>query len=462
MSSEVVVVGAGLAGSLVALFLGRRGFDVKVVEKRQDWRIQEDSGEIDTLHGQLSDSSKRSINLAISYRGLCALDAVGLKEDVMKIAIPMRARVVHGRDGSIDVQPYGIGDQAIYSVSRGALNKMLLVEAEKLKTVEFLFGYKCSKIDRKGQIKFEGDSKEFELYPRVVIGADGAFSAVRQSLGSLTRLNMNQQFIPDGYKELTIPPNKDGDYALPHHDGLHIWPRGRFMLIALPNPDKSFTCTLFAPHEGENGIDSLLTPDDVRRYFLKFFPDAVPVMPSLVEDFFANPTSSLVTLQVSPWHYKDKVTIIGDAAHAVVPFYGQGANAAFEDCLIFDELMERFGNDFSRVLPAFTAERQPACVALAELSLQNYIEMRHKTAQTSYVIRKKFDTFLHKLAPSYWSPLYTMVAFTRTPYHKAIEQAQRQDRIVGHLRTFGLLSLLAAGAAVGVKYYAKWRQQAQQ
>eukprot|EP00744_Colponema_vietnamica_P004513 GILI01006726.1.p1 GENE.GILI01006726.1~~GILI01006726.1.p1 ORF type:complete len:511 (-),score=161.56 GILI01006726.1:247-1626(-) len=442
--------------------LAKRGFQVKVFERRPDVRKAKAAavaGVTDALHGQLTDSSKRSINLALSHRGLCGLDKAGLKERVLEWCIPMKGRVLHDNSGNIVLQPYDANHQAIYSVSRNDLNWLLIEEAEKYPNVEFLFNYKFIRVDRDGMVLFQrinadgsslGPSGELEVRSSVCLGADGAFSAVRKCLARLTRQSTSMEYIKHGYKELHIPPTDSGDFAM-ESEGLHIWPRREFMMIGLPNPDKSFTCTLFAPFEGEGGFDSLRTREQVEAYFKKYFADAIPLMPNYLDDFFNNPTSALLTLKCSPWNFKDKVAVIGDAAHAIVPFYGQGMNACFEDCVIMDELLETYNNDWAKVLPAFSATRAPSTNGLAELSLDNYVEMRERTASRLIRAKRAVERAIHTIIPSF-VPLYTMVAFTRTPYHQAIEKARKQDKMLNWVLASSAISVVA-GASYGLMRY---------
>lgn len=270
---------------------------------------------------------------------------------------------------------------------------------------------------------------EEKIKCQLVIGADGAFSTVRRSMMIISRMNYTQEFVEWGYKELTIPATDSGDFALARPEGLHIWPRHKFMLIALPNQDQSFTCTLFMAFEGKNGLEALdqSSDEDIIAFFKTNFPDVVEKIPCLTQQVRESPSSPLVTIKCDPWHYKDKIVLIGDAAHAVVPFYGQGMNAGFEDCLLFSEILDKYPGDWNKVLSTFTEQRQPAGVALGELSIQNYREMSSHTANPLRQIKLKIDAFLHRIFPK-WIPLYTMVSFTRIPYHIAQNKSRKQDK----------------------------------
>lgn len=426
--AKFTVIGAGLGGALMAIYLGRAGYEVEVYERRADPRIgQQDEG--------------RSINLAISTRGLESLARVGLADDILRIAIPMRGRMMHALRGELAFQPYGTeAAHVINSVSRAELNILLLDAAEKCGNVRLVFGQRCTGVDLDSAIVSLVDVETDQpstVGGDAVVGADGAFSAVRQQMQRLDRFDHEQAYLEHGYKELTMPAGPGERFLLERH-ALHIWPRGGFMLIALPNRDGSFTCTLFWPLEGENSAASLRTEADVRRYFQTMFPDAVPLMPTLIEDWFRHPASTLVTIRCRPWHYRDKVVLLGDACHAVVPFYGQGANAAFEDCLVLSECLAAYAPDREQAFARYQALRKRNTDALADLSVANFVEMRDHTASRTFLITRRLEKDLHRLFPTHFIPLYTMVTFSRTPYAEAVERARRQWRVVK----------LAAGAPV--------------
>lgn len=417
---KFVIVGGGLGGALMAVYLGRAGHDVEVHELRADLRTTEIAG-------------GRSINLALSHRGLCALERVGLAEDVLGMAIPMRGRMIHAVDGHLSYQPYGKDrTQAIHSVSRAGLNIALLNAAEKFSSVRLFFQHKCQRVDPDtGAVDLEdvSNGQAIRVEGRVIVSADGAFSAVRGALQKRDRFDFSQSYLAHGYKELTIPAGPDGGFALEKY-ALHIWPRGTFMMIALPNFDGSFTVTLFWPFEGPNSFGVIRTREELLSFFGHTFADAVPLMPTLAEDYFANPTGSLVTVRCAPWHVEDRVVLLGDAAHAIVPFYGQGMNAAFEDVLVLDECMTRHRDDRRRAFGEFFALRKEHTDALADLAVANFVEMRDHTGSRMFLLKKKAEKWLHKLFPRWYIPLYTLVTFTRTPYAGALRRARRQNHVV--------------------------------
>ena len=417
--TKLVLIGSGLAGGLLAAYLGRRGYDVDLYERRADPR------EGNIVGG-------RSINLALSTRGIHALEQLGIADEVLRHAIPMRGRMIHDKSGALHFAPYDVDpNKCINSIGRAALNTTVIEAAQRYPNVRVHFNHKCTDVDvdnavahletENGQVTARGDA---------VIGVDGAFSAVRQSMQlKIDNFQYDESYLAHGYKELTIPPGPDGSWQM-EKNALHIWPRKSFMMIALPNPDGSFTCTLFWEFEGPRSFATTKTDDEVVSFFKEEFPDAVPLMPTLLEDFRQNPTGSLVTIRCAPWYYKDRVALVGDAAHAVVPFYGQGMNAAFEDCVVLDECMAKFSQDRQRAFAQYFAMRKENADALAKLAMQNFIEMRDKTASRAFRAKKKLDHFLEAALPGIFLPLYTMVTFTRIPYAEAACRARRQDRIV--------------------------------
>lgn len=417
------VFGAGLSGALMSIFLARRGAQVELYERRSDPRI----GPVER---------GRSINMALSTRGITALKSVGLDEAVLASAIPMRGRMIHGVRGELAYQPYGHrNEQAINSVSRAGLNLLLIEAADAHPNVTIQFGMKCRKMDfDRGVAEVErvADGARETITPNVVIGADGAFSAVRLSMQLRDRFSYTQDYLPHGYKELCIPPTNEGEFAL-EPNALHIWPRGRFMMIALPNADRSFTCTLFWPHEGPNSAAEVNTIDAAERFFEQYFPDARALMPTFAEDFARNPHSSLATIRCSPWHVGGKALLIGDAAHAVVPFYGQGMNAAFEDCRTLAEMLDDHpGDDLADVFARFTDARKPHADAIADLAIENYVEMRDKVGSPLFRLKKLTERVLARVVPGYL-PLYEMVSFSNIPYAEARAIAHRRARLAAAL-----------------------------
>merc|ERR1712137_1528657 len=428
---KVAILGAGLAGSLAAALLGKRGYTVDVYEKRDDSR-----SDTFTWEG-------RSINLALSARGRKSLRKLGIEDKIVARCIPMKGRIMHDISGKLSFMPYGVGDQSVLSAGRQMLNEELMTAAESNPNVKFHFKTSCKQVNIRETsfVAIDEEGNQKKVNSDVIIGADGSYSSVRSSLQRRKGINYEQSYLPHGYKELTIPA-KDGDFAM-FTNALHIWPRGNFMMIALPNPDKSFTVTLFMPWEGENGFNAIKTEDQLLRFFQETFPDALPLMPTLMDDYFANPTGHLITIKCEPWNYKNTV-ILGDAAHAIVPFYGQGMNASLEDVDVLDDLLEEAGS-LAHVLPTFYQKRKPAGDAVAKLSLDNYIEMRSKVTSRIFLLRRSLENVIHRMMPRVFIPLYDMVAFTSIPYHEVIERNQKQTRIMDRIFTF---SSLALGAAV--------------
>ena len=432
-----VLIGAGLGGSLLAILLGKAGYAVRVFERRADPRSS-------------SIQAGRSINLALSARGIHALKQAGIDREVLAMAVPMRGRMIHGASGRTDFQPYGTcDDQVNHSVSRADLNLALVNAAEKEADVRFEFGRRCESIDLErgeavlSQGAHAGAATESGSF---IVGADGAFSVVRRALLRQDRFEYSQSFLSHGYKELTIPAGTGGRYLL-EPNALHIWPRGGFMMIALPNRDGSFTCTLFLPHEGENSFASLAAEADVERFFRSAFPDAVPLLPDLASQYAANPTGSMVTVRCGPWRHGGRVVLLGDACHAVVPFHGQGANAAFEDCVVLDDCLRRHAGDTRAAFAEFEGLRRENTDALADLSIANFEEMKHHTGSRLFLAKKSLEKGLHRLFPAWFVPLYMMISFTLIPYAEARRRARRQARAI---------ALAAASALVAAAAFLTW------
>ena len=418
MRKKVTIAGAGLVGSLEAIYLAKRGFQVEVYERRQDIR-------------KVKLSAGRSINLALSARGWNALKAVGVDQDVEKMAIPMYKRVMHAVDGSLTDQQYGQDGEAIYSVSRGGLNQLLMNLAGEQENVNMYFNYKCVDVDLKSaSATFEhNDGKQKNVDADMIIGADGAYSVIRSKMIKQDRFQYSQHYIEHGYKELTIPANSDGTHKL-EVNALHIWPRGSYMLIALPNMDGSFTCTLFFPYEGDYSFNSLQTEQQVYDFFKEVFPDTLDLIPNLVEEYFQNPTSSLAIMRCNPWTVDDKVLLIGDAAHATVPFYGQGMNAGFEGCFVLDQLMQKHGEDWQACFDEYSKIRKPDGDGVQDLSMHNFIVMRDKTADPKFLLQKKIELHFSKKHPDKWLPLYSMVSFSTIRYSEAWEIGKQQEKLM--------------------------------
>lgn len=423
--NSISIIGAGLVGSLLSIYLVRRGFEVKVFERRSDLRRGGADG-------------GRSINLACSDRGWNALREVGIADEVEKIAIPMRGRMTHDMDGKTNFLPYGKEGQAIYSVSRGGLNTMLINRAEKT-GAKIYFNRRLSNISFKDSTlafinTLTGEEEHIVSAP--VFGTDGAYSVARLQLQLQTdRFEYSQHFIDYGYKELHIPPLKGNKFAM-EKNCLHIWPRGKFMMIALPNMDASFTVTLFLPFEGIESFGSLRDKDDVLNYFNETFHDAVPLMPNLTEIFFNNPTSSLPTIRCYPWSHEDKLLLLGDAAHGIVPFYGQGMICGFEDCSVLDKIIESCskGTDgkvnWKNVFEEVQQSRKLNSDAIAELALSNFIEMRDLVMHPGFILQKKIESWFSARHPELWTPLYSMVTFSHLPYSYVLEKGKIQDNIM--------------------------------
>jgi len=421
LNSKFTLIGSGLAGGLLAAYFGRRGYEVELFERRADPRAGNFVG-------------GRSINLALSTRGIHALEQLGIADEVLKQAIPMPGRMIHDKSGELHFSPYDRDpNKCINSIGRGALNSTVIEAALRYPNVRVRFNHRCTDVDldsATAQLLNTETNQPIAASADAVIGVDGAFSAVREAMRKeAPGFEYDESYLAHGYKELTIPPGPDGKWQM-EKEALHIWPRKSFMMIALPNPDGSFTCTLFWEFKGPRSFESTRTDDAIRRFFDEEFPDAVPLMPALLEEYRENPTGSLVTIRCAPWSYKDKVALVGDAAHAVVPFYGQGMNAAFEDCVVLDECLAEFSGDRARAFAEYFSRRKENADALARLAVDNFIEMRDKTASKTFRAKKKLDHALEGLLPGIYLPLYTMVTFTRIPYAEAARRARRQDRIV--------------------------------
>jgi len=417
---NITIVGAGLVGSLAAFYLARRGYNVKVYERRPDLR-------------KANISAGRSINLVISHRGFTALEKVGLKEEMEKITVPAKGRMTHDTEGNQNFYPYSIHGKAIHSVSRGGLNTALTTKAEEFDNVQFFFNEKCETVDLENAICTFKNYETGEITTvtsDLIIGSDGAFSAVRAEMTKQPRFNYSQQYISAGYKEIHFPAAADGSPQL-DTNALHIWPRKEFMLMGLANTDNGFTGTIFGPWEGENSFESVKTEAEVEAYFQKFYPDAIPMIPDYKEQYLNNPTSALVIVRCEPWNYKSKVMLVGDASHAIVPFYGEGMNCGFEDIFVFDNLLDEFGDgDMGKVLSKYSDQRVPNGNAIADLSLRNFIEMRDLVADPKFILRKKIEGKVYKDHPEKWVPLYSQVKFTNIQYADALAAVQKQDKIM--------------------------------
>ncbi|WLD22961.1 NAD(P)/FAD-dependent oxidoreductase [Flavobacterium dauae] len=416
-NKDVAIAGAGLVGTLLGIYLKKKNYKVTIFDRSADIRKVKFSG--------------RSINLAMSTRGWNALDRVGIGDEIRKIAIPMDKRAIHLKDGSLTFQPYGINGEAIYSISRSGLNRLMVDLAEK-EGVDFKFNQKIWDVNLDTATLYMGENEHGPFKQKtfdMVLGADGAFSRIRHRMQRQNRFDYSQYFLNIGYKELTIPANADGSHKI-DSNSFHIWPRGEFMLIALSNDDGSFTCTLFMPFEGENSFEKIDTEEKLTVFFNEYFSDTKDLIPNLQHDYFANPTSSLVTMQCYPWTYKDKVALIGDSAHAIVPFYGQGMNAGFEDITALSDLLDKFPDDIQTVFKNYQEIRKPNADAIAELSYRNFIEMSTKTADADFLLQKKIEAWFTKQHPDKWLPLYDRVTFSLNPYEDALAIGDLQKKVM--------------------------------
>ena len=438
---NVIISGAGLSGSLLGIFLARRGYSVDIFERRPDLR-------------KVDISAGRSINLALSNRGIKALEKVGLADKILANAIPMRGRMMHAVDGELTFQPYGKAEnEVINSVSRGGLNAMLMEAAEEA-GVRIHFKQRCMGMSfRKKSVTFrDEENREVRTFENVpVLACDGSASAVRTAMQQVGRFNFHQEYLGHGYKELNIPPGPNGDFLM-EKNALHIWPRGSYMLIALPNPDASFTCTLFLPFEGDPGFAQLTRDRDISAFFEREFPDALALMPNMLQDFNDNPTGQLVTIRCYPWRVEDTALLVGDSAHAIVPFYGQGMNCCFEDCSVFDDCLEIYGEDWNGLFDAFQQWRKPNTDAIAELALENFIEMRDQTADPVFLRKRQLELRLESAFPGQFLSKYSMVTFHQTPYAEALRKGRIQDAVLmsvaGRHETVEEIDLAAALAEV--------------
>ena len=421
-TSPVTLFGAGLAGSLLAVYLARRGHPVMVYERLPDMRKHEIP-------------AGRSINLALAHRGIRALDAVGLMPEVQRLLIPMRGRMLHGKDGATSLTLYGrTPTEVIHSVSRPGLNMLLMDAAEKA-GARFHFGQRVADVDfAANQVALveEPGGRRHHVHAERLIATDGGGSAVRQALMRHRGVQVTEDILPHAYKELTIPAAADGSHRMERH-ALHIWPRGGYMLIALPNLDGSFTVTLFLAREGEPSFARLEQPGELKRFFAAEFPDALAMIPGLEKDFSNHPTGLMGTVHTASWHAGGRALLLGDAAHAIVPFHGQGMNCAFEDCLVLDQCLGRHGEDWDKVFAEFETLRRPNAEAIAAMALENYVEMRDAVRDPRYLLQKQLGFLLEERNPGMFVPRYSMVMFHHLPYADARSRGAIQQRILDQL-----------------------------
>jgi kynurenine 3-monooxygenase len=418
-----IVVGAGLVGSLLSVFLARRGYDVIVLERRPDMRREKIS-------------AGRSINLAISARGLYSLRQVGLEEEALGHAVPMRGRMIHAVTGELAFQPYGRDDsQCINSISRAWLNKALMSHAEATGRVEIRFRNRVADADlEKGvlEVHDEAANRSYALEAETVFGSDGSASSIRAAMQKRQGCRVDESLLSHGYKELHIPATEHGGFALEKH-ALHIWPRGHYMLIALPNLDGSFTCTLFLPFEGADSFKELTSPERLHTFFERQFPDGHALIADLERDFFENPTGQMVTVKTSSWNSGARALLLGDAAHAIVPFFGQGMNCGFEDCVYLDHLLGEAGAPTADVFECFSRERKPNADAIADMAVENFVEMRDRVADPHFLLEKGIERVLLNRFPGEFVSRYSLVSFSRAPYRFAYRAGEIASEIVHEL-----------------------------
>jgi len=437
---NILIIGAGLCGSLLALRLGQRGYRVTVMEKRPDLR-------------KVDMSAGRSINLAFSDRGNKAMKLVGLETKVKALCIPMHGRMIHDTEGATFLSNYSGRDyEYINSISRGGLNALLLDEAEKYENVSIHFNRKCKSVDfeKTTALFYDYDSKtEFAEDTDVIIATDGAGSILRKNyyLEKKFLFSFLQDYLTHGYKELAILPTDSGDYKT-YKNALHIWPRGSFMLIALPNLDGSFTVTLFLSFdEGLYNFNNLTSPEKVSEFFKKEFPDALDLMPNLIEDFFKNPTSPLGTVKCSPWHYKGNTLLMGDAAHAIVPFYGQGMNASFEDVVEFNHILDAHKkpstkSDWETIFKAYESTRKKDTDAIADLAIDNFHEMKDHVNNQLFRKKRHLEMALEKKFPDEYTSKYSLVTFNEhIGYREAMLKGRAQDKAILNMLAEGDIDL---------------------
>ncbi len=418
---RMVIAGAGPVGALLAVMLGRQGHEVSVYESRPDSRIH------NAYQG-------KSINIALSDRGWLALEAVGIADAVRALAIPMRKRVMHGKDGTLTEQAYGKGDQAIWSVSRSGINEQLLDLAEQEPTVEVHFDHHLSAVDfETGLLEFKTPVGTSKVVGDWVFGADGAHSKVRRLAHDTPRFSYNQSYMPQCYIELTIEATPEGGFKM-DKEALHIWPRKDFMLIALPNPDGSFTCTLFLNLEGEVSFHALSERAKVQAFFEDNFADAIPLLQDPINDFMRKRPSPLFLVSVYPWFIENRFALVGDAAHAMVPFYGQGMNCGFEDCRELNNLMQEMPHDWHGILNKYQIRRKENADAITELAMRNFYEMSALAGSPLFLLQKKIEAHFHELHPHLWVPLYSMVTFSpHITYAQALAIGDIQKDIMAQI-----------------------------
>jgi kynurenine 3-monooxygenase len=419
-SEKIAILGAGLVGSVLAMYLARRGYQVDVFERHSDLR-------------QLGAVGHRSsISMTLCDRGLHVLDDIGVGDAIRELTVPVYGRRIHTLTDLGPFQPYGNKGEALYAISRNDMNQALLIHAEKYPNIHFHYNEKCIDVDLPSTtITFEntktGSTTRYQ--PDRLFAADGAYSIVRRHMQRLDRFNYSQRYLDYGYRELTIPATASGE-AIFDRNELHLWPRNSYLLLGFANRDNSITVSLFLPFIGPTSFASLRTTDDIRQFFEDSFPDALPYMPDLEKEYFAKVPNSMVTIQCSPWSYGDRITLIGDAAHAIVPYYGQGANAGFEDCMIFNRCLERHGDDWAAVFANFEALRKPNTDLIGQLAADHFVELNARVNDPRFLLRKQIERKVNRMYPNAYTPFYSMIAFSSRPYIEAMQVEQRQRVII--------------------------------
>lgn len=423
-NQKITIAGAGLVGSFLAVVLARKGYSVDVYDGLPDSRLT------DIYQG-------RSINLALSSRGWKALESIGLDDEIRKEAIPMYQRVIHSVEGTLSYQPYGKAGEAIYSVSRVRMNQQLMNLAEKEDNANLYFQHQLTGLNFQSMAATftRPDKTEIKVNSDYLFGADGSNSKVRRLMQEQPRISFSLEFMPMSYIELNISANDDGTHKLAEVEALHIWSRGDFMLIALPNTDGSFTCTLFLNYEGEISFKALQTEADIQNFYETYFADVLPLLDTPVYHFLTRIPCPLALIDIYPW-VLNNTCLIGDACHAIVPFYGQGMNCGLEDCRILDELIEENNGDWDRILPAFQESRKPNAEAIASLSKMNFVEMSDLTSKPEYLLRKKIESKFNEMHPELWTTMYSMVTFSPdTPYKDALDNGLKQQKLMDEIMT---------------------------
>ena len=422
-SHHITLLGAGLAGCLMAIYLAKRGFKVNIYERHPDIR-------------KTQINSGRSINLTLAARGIKSLKEVGLYDKIMQLTVPLKGRIIHGIEGRKTFQPYGPKEtDVLYGLQRSSLSKLLLDEVEKLDEVQIHFSQKCVGIDfdqKELYLRDEVDQQSAMVKFNVIIGTDGSSSALRTAMLNIKGFNFSQSYLKHGYKEITIPSIYSSQIPI-ERNALHVWPRGDCMINGFPNLDGSTTCVFFAPFEGENGFDNLKSEEQVTSLFQNQFSDIFPFIPDVEAKFSSSKTGHLITIKCDPWHVEDKALLLGDSAHAIVPFHGQGMNCAFEDCAYLDKCIAKYGTDWKAVFQEFERNRKVNTDSIADLSLLNYVELREQISDQKFLLKKEVEKILADKYPEYFIPRFSMVCFNQIPYSVAQYRGEIQQSIIEEL-----------------------------